>query len=111
MTTKNCANGPKLVLKGLCKKSFVQNVRLPLEDVPGATDCFDELSDCFDGFEKGWLPSDEKLPCMVGLNVARSFCFSDVLCVCVLFSNLMLSVSIQGAKRSCTWEETCYCKA
>ena len=66
MTTKNCANDPKLVLKGLCKKSFVQNVRLPLEDVPGATDCFDELSDCFDGFEKGWLPSDEKLPCMVG---------------------------------------------
>ena len=26
MTTKNCANGPKLVLKDLCKKSFVQNV-------------------------------------------------------------------------------------
>ena len=75
MTTKNCANDPKLVLKGLCKKSFVQNVRLPLEDVPGATDCFDELSDCFDGFEKGWLPSDEKLPCMVGLNVARSLFF------------------------------------
>ena len=30
MTTKNCANGPKLVLKDLCEKSFVQNVRLPL---------------------------------------------------------------------------------
>ena len=26
MTTKNCANFPKLVLKDLCKKSFVQNV-------------------------------------------------------------------------------------
>ena len=26
MTTKNCANGPKLVLKDLCKKSFVRNV-------------------------------------------------------------------------------------
>ena len=24
-----CANGPKLVLKDLCKKSFVRNVRLP----------------------------------------------------------------------------------
>ena len=40
-----------------------------LEDIPGATDCFDELSDCFDGLEKGWLPSDEKLPCVVGLRV------------------------------------------
>ena len=29
MTTKNCANGPKLVLKDLCKKSFVRNDRLP----------------------------------------------------------------------------------
>ena len=26
MTTKNCANGPKLVLKDLCEKSFVRNV-------------------------------------------------------------------------------------
>ena len=31
MTTKNCANCPKLVLKDLCKKSFVRNVRLPFE--------------------------------------------------------------------------------
>ena len=30
MTTKNCANGPKLVLKALCEKSFVRNVRLPI---------------------------------------------------------------------------------
>ena len=29
ITTKNCANGPKLVLKALCEKSFVRNVRLP----------------------------------------------------------------------------------
>ena len=29
MTTKNCANGPKLVLKDLCKTSFVRNVQLP----------------------------------------------------------------------------------
>ena len=26
MTAKNCANGPKLVLTDLCKKSSVQNV-------------------------------------------------------------------------------------
>ena len=26
MTTRNCANGPKLVLQDLCEKSFVQNV-------------------------------------------------------------------------------------
>ena len=26
MTTKNCANGPKLVLKDLCEKSLVRNV-------------------------------------------------------------------------------------
>ena len=26
MTTKNCANGPKLMLKDLCEKSFVRNV-------------------------------------------------------------------------------------
>ena len=26
MTTKNCANVPKLVLKDLCEKSFVRNV-------------------------------------------------------------------------------------
>ena len=26
MTAKNCTNGPKLVLKDLCEKSFVQNV-------------------------------------------------------------------------------------
>ena len=26
MTTKNCANGPKLVLKDLCEKAFVRNV-------------------------------------------------------------------------------------
>ena len=30
MTTKNCANGPKLVLKDLCEKSFVRNDRLPM---------------------------------------------------------------------------------
>ena len=30
MTAKNCANGPKLVLKDLCEKSFVRNDRLPL---------------------------------------------------------------------------------
>ena len=29
MTTKNCVNGPKLVLKDLCEKSFVRNDRLP----------------------------------------------------------------------------------
>ena len=29
MTTKNCANGPKLVLKDLCEKSFVRNDWLP----------------------------------------------------------------------------------
>ena len=29
MTTKNCANGPKLVLKDLCEKSFVRNDQLP----------------------------------------------------------------------------------
>ena len=34
MTTKNCANGPKLVLKDLCEKSFVRNVRLPVGDKP-----------------------------------------------------------------------------
>ena len=26
MTTKNCANGPKLVPKDLCEKAFVRNV-------------------------------------------------------------------------------------
>ena len=30
MTTKNCVNGPKLVLKDLYEKSFVRNDRLPL---------------------------------------------------------------------------------
>ena len=34
MTTKNCANGPKLVLKDLREKSFVRNVRLPVGDKP-----------------------------------------------------------------------------
>ena len=29
MTTKNCANGPELVLQDLCEKSFLRNVRLP----------------------------------------------------------------------------------
>ena len=29
MTTKNCANGQKPVLKDLCEKSFVRNVQLP----------------------------------------------------------------------------------
>ena len=29
MTSKNCANGPKLVLKDLCEKSFVRNDQLP----------------------------------------------------------------------------------
>ena len=33
MTTKNCVKGPKLVLKDLCEKSFVQNVRLPNPDM------------------------------------------------------------------------------
>ena len=31
MTTKNCANGPKLVLKDLCEKSFVRNVLYSLK--------------------------------------------------------------------------------
>ena len=31
MTTKNCGNGPKLVLKDLCEKSFVRNDRLPFK--------------------------------------------------------------------------------
>ena len=33
MTTKNCANIPKLVLKDLCKKSFVRNDRLPHDHI------------------------------------------------------------------------------
>ena len=33
MTTKNCANGPKLVLKDLCEKSFVRNDRLPHDHI------------------------------------------------------------------------------
>ena len=33
MTTKNCVNGPKLVLKDLCEKSFVRNDQLPSEAV------------------------------------------------------------------------------
>ena len=33
MATKNCANGPKLVLKDFCEKSFVRNDRLPLVNI------------------------------------------------------------------------------
>ena len=33
MTTKNYANGPKLVLKDLCEKSFVQNVLYSRVDI------------------------------------------------------------------------------
>ena len=33
MTTKNCAKGPKLVLKDLCEKSFVQNVLYSLNPI------------------------------------------------------------------------------
>ena len=33
MTTKNCANGPKLVLKDLCEKSFVRNDQLPHDHI------------------------------------------------------------------------------
>ena len=33
MTTKNCANIPKLVLKDLCKKSFARNDRLPHDHI------------------------------------------------------------------------------
>ena len=35
MTTKNCANNPKLVLKDLSEKSFVQNVQLPFAFITG----------------------------------------------------------------------------
>ena len=38
MTTKNCANVPKLELKDLCEKSFVRNDRLPLKNVTLALD-------------------------------------------------------------------------
>ena len=80
--TSRLFQGALLNLKRKLAQSL-QIVDVVLEDIPGATDCFDELSDCFDGLEKGWLPSDEKLPCVVGLNVARSFCFSAALRVCV----------------------------
>ena len=33
MTTKNCVNGPKLVLKYLCEKSFVRNVLYSRVDI------------------------------------------------------------------------------
>ena len=33
MTTKNCVNGPKLVLKDLCEKSFVRNVLYSRVDI------------------------------------------------------------------------------
>ena len=33
MTAKNCANGPKLVLKDLCEKSFVRNVLYSLHSI------------------------------------------------------------------------------
>ena len=39
MTTKNCVNGPKLVLKDLRKKSFVRNVRLPFFQIWQCDDC------------------------------------------------------------------------
>ena len=38
MTTKNCANGPKLVLKDLCEKSFVRNDRLPRKCIENRTE-------------------------------------------------------------------------
>lgn len=44
----------------------LQNANITLEDITGATECFEELSDCFDGQAKGWLPGDGKLPCVVG---------------------------------------------
>ena len=44
----------------------LQNANIVLEDITGATECFEELSDCFDGLAKGWLPGDVKLPCVVG---------------------------------------------
>lgn len=42
----------------------LQNANIVLEDITGATECFEELSDCFDGLAKGWLPGDVKLPCV-----------------------------------------------
>ena len=38
MTTKNCVNVPKLVLKDLCEKSFVQNVLYSMFSMPGESD-------------------------------------------------------------------------
>ena len=70
-TVENIAFATSRLFQGALhnlKKSLtetLQNADLVLEDIPGAIDCFDELSCCFDGLEKGWLPADEKLPCVV----------------------------------------------
>lgn len=38
-----------------------------LDDIPGATACFEKVSHCLDGLEKGWIHTDGKLRCVIGI--------------------------------------------
>ena len=49
-----------------CLTETLQSANIVLEDITEVTECFKELSDCFDGLAKGWLPGDGELPCVVG---------------------------------------------
>ena len=42
---------------------------IELNDIPGAVDCFDKISHCLDGLEKGWIHTDGKLQCVVGSTI------------------------------------------
>lgn len=39
---------------------------IALDDICGGADCFDKVSHCLDGLEKGWIRIDGKLRCVVG---------------------------------------------
>lgn len=47
---------------------------IALDDIPGAADCFDKVSHCLDGLEKGWIHIDGKLQCVVG-STLELLCF------------------------------------
>ena len=81
MTTKNCANGPKLVLKDLCEKSLVRNDRLPY-------------------VIKFWCDH----PSLLLPGQARSYCFSFVHHFLIYFVKPWSLLT--DFPSACNWEQT-----
>mgnify|MGYP000376861563 CR=1 FL=1 len=79
-TVKNIAYATSHLFKGALVylqedlRECLNADNIVLDDIPGAADCFDKVSHCLDGLEKGWIHTTHgKLQCVVSSMTGINF--------------------------------------